>query len=71
MLSKGGSSSRPSLPLLRISMTNDGLYPAVNADRPTMRCFAMESDPAVAVFSSCVSVCCHFLTWWIKEKVHF
>lgn len=69
MLSKGGSSSRPSLPLLRISMTSDGLCPAVNADKPTMHCFAMESDPAVAVFSSCVSVCCHFLTLWFKDKI--
>lgn len=71
MLSKGGSSSRPSLPLLRISMTNDVLYPAVIAHKPTMHCFAVESDPAVAVFSSHVSVCCHFPTWWIKEKMHF
>lgn len=50
MLSKGASCSRPSLLLLKISMTNDGLYPAVNAEKPTMRCFAMESDPVVTVF---------------------
>lgn len=38
-------------------MTNDGLSPDVNADKQTMRCFAMESDPAVAAIPSAATFC--------------